>query len=227
MTRTFEIIRDFVNNMDLSVEVLSFSGNTLEVCELLSMRVGRIIENDSNELFKITSISGKTVEVVPYNHMNDWSGLTATVSSPTFLQGEWMSANAEYLELDNKTFNKTPLTWLVRGYTETHQGDESSIDFSVNPVIYFLEETVPSGWTNDEHDSNAINPMYRLCERFVQELKDSPLLGEIEDYNITDRPRFGVQLGNNKGSSKHIIDDYLSGVELRINLEVTSCGNNC
>ena len=226
MTRTFEIVEKIVNDMDLSVKVNSFTATTIDVCELLSMRVGRIITNDSNEQFRVTEINGNIVTLEPVNHSNPWSGNFAYVKKPTFLQGEWMSANSEYLDMDNNTFNKTPLIWLVRGYTEDHKGAMSSIEFSVNPVIYFLEETPSSGWLNSEHDENAVNPMYRLAKRFIETVEKTLNIRDLESYSITDKPRFGVKVGN-KGSSKTIIDDFLSGVEMRLPMEVYDNCINC
>ena len=137
-----------------------------------------------------------------------------------------MGIRYRFIDIDTYTFNKTPLIWLVRGYTETHNGLGSNIDYSVAPVIYFLEETPADGWLTSEHDTNAINPMYRLCQRFMDTLKNSPKLNEIDNYSITDRPKFGVKVGN-RGSDEMILDGYLSGVELRIPLEVYDNCTEC
>lgn len=226
MTRTFELIQEFVNEMDLSSVVLESTATTITVCNPLSIRVGRIITNPSLKQFRVTEVSGSVITLEPVGHVDPWTGDTFTIGNPTFLQGEQMMANSEFLEMDNNTFNKTPLIWLVRGYTENHKGDDSSISYDVAPVIYFLEETPASGWLTSEHDTNAINPMYRLCERFMDTLKNSPKINEIINYSITDKPKFGVKVGN-KGSDRLILDDYLSGVELRLNLEVYGSCTNC
>lgn len=226
MTRTFELIQDFVNEMDLTGEVLESTATSITVCNPLSIRVGRIITNPTAQQFRVTSVSGDVIELEPVGHVDPWTGTTFTVGDPTFLQGEQMMANAEFLEMDTNTFNKTPLIWLVRGYTENHKGLESNIDYDVAPVIYFLEESNPDEWVTSEHDSNAVNPMYRLCQRFMDTLKNSPKINEITNYAITDRPKFGVKVGN-KGSESMILDDYLSGVELRLTLEVFDSCTNC
>ena len=226
MTRTFELIQEFVNEMDLSSVVLESTATTITVCNPLSIRVGRIITNPSFQQFRVTAVSGGVITLEPVGHVDPWTGDTFIVGDPTFMQGEWMMANDEFLQMDNNTFDKTPLIWLVRGYTENHRGDDSNISYDVTPVIYFLEETPASGWLTSEHDSNAINPMYRLCERFMDTLKNSPKINEIINYSITDKPKFGVKVGN-KGSDRLILDDYLSGVELRLTLEVYDSCTNC
>ena len=226
MTRTFELIQSFVDEMDLSGVVLESTPTTITVCNPLSIRVGRIITNPSFEQFRVTEVNGRVVTLEAVGHVNPWSGETFNVGDPTFLQGNQMMANEEFFDLDTNTFDKTPLVWLVRGYTENHRGNESNIDYDVAPVIYFLEETPADGWLTSEHDSNAINPMYRLCERFMDTLKNSPKINEIINYSITDRPKFGVKVGD-KGSEKLILDDYLSGVELRLTLEVYDSCNDC
>lgn len=226
MTRTFELIQNFVNEMDLTGTVLDSTATSITVCNPLSIRAGRIITNPTAQQFRVTSVSGNVVNLEPVNHADPWTGETFTIGNPTFLQGNQMMANAEFIQMNSNTFNKTPLIWLVRGYTENHRGLGSSISYDVSPVIYFLEETPPDGWLTSEHDSNAINPMYRLCERFMDTLKNSPKLNEITNYSITDKPKFGVKLGD-KGSDSMILDDYLSGVELRLNIEVYDNCTNC
>lgn len=226
MTRTFELIQDFVDEMDLSGLVLESTATSITVCNPLSIRVGRIITDPTLKEFRVITVTGNVIELEPIGHADPWTGDTFNVGSPTFLQGEQMMANAEFLEMDNNTFNKTPLVWLVRGYTENHKGDDSNISFDVAPIIYFLEETPADGWLTSQHDANAVNPMYRLCQRFMDTLKNSPEINEINNYSITDRPKFGVKVGN-KGSEKMILDDYLSGVELRLTLEVFDSCTNC
>ncbi len=226
MSRTFEIVEKIVNDMDLSVKVNSFTATTIDVCELLSMRVGRVITNEINEQFRVTEINGNIVTLDPVNHSNPWSGNKAFVNKPTFLQGEWMSANSEYLDIEKNTFDKTPLIWLVRGYKEDYKGEESSIDFSVDPIIYFLEETPENGWLISDHDTNAINPMYRLTKRFIETLKQNLSIGDLKGYSIKDMPEFGVKVGK-KGSSDFILDDFLSGTQLIIPMEVYDNCINC
>lgn len=221
--RTFEIIEQIINSMSMAVEVNTSTATTINVDNVLSMRVGRIISDGVNN-FKIKGIVGKVVTLSPVSHSIAWSGDFAYLNEPTFLQGEWMSANSEFLMMNNNTFKKTPLIWLVRGYKEDFKSRENNIKFSVSPVIYFLEETPESGWLNSEHDQNAINPMYNLCVEFIKTLQTFANIGELNNgYEITDKPRFGVKVGN-KGSEKLILDDYLSGVELRIDLDIY---NNC
>jgi hypothetical protein len=212
--------------MDLMGEVLESTATTITVCNLLSVRVGRIITNPTAQQFKVTEVNGKVITLESVGHIDPWSGETFTIEDPTFLQGNQMMANEEFMNISNNTFNKTPLIWLVRGYTENHKGLGSNIDYDVSVVVYFLEETPSDGWLTSEHDTNAINPMYNLCERFMDTVKNSPKLNEITDYSITDKPKFGVKVGD-KGSSKLILDDYLSGVELRFSMEVTDSCINC
>lgn len=225
MTRTFEIVKDVVANLDLNVEVEA-SGNTLTTCNTLHIRKYSVVKDEANNTFTVDSVViNKSIQVTPLGNYT-WSGTTLTAPTPTFLQGEWMNANSEYLEMSNQSAKKTPLIWLVRGYTEDHFGKEFSVDFDVDPIIYFLDETPESGWLQDDHDKNAINPMYQLCERFVKELNKKIFIKEIENYSIKDVPEFGVKVGN-KGSDRTIIDDYLSGVELRIDLTVFKTCKSC
>lgn len=225
MTRTFEIVENVVANLDLTTKVEA-SGNTLTTCDTLHLRKYSVVKDESNNTFRVDSVTiNEQIVVTPLGSYT-WSGIVLTAPEPTFLQGEWMNANSEYLDMSNRSAKKTPLIWLVRGYNEDHFGRESSIDFEVDPIIYFLDETPESGWLQDDHDKNAINPMYQLCEKFVKTLNRKVFIDEIQTYSIKDVPEFGVKVGN-KGSDRTIIDDYFSGVELRVDLRVFDNCSKC
>lgn len=227
MTRTFEIIKDLVANMDLTTKV-TVNGNRLETCNTLHVRNQSIITDAEGKEFKVTDFEFNSfVEVSPLTSGDVWAGDVMTAPKPTFLQGKWMSANNEYLQMSNRTADKTPLIWLVRGYREEHGGKMDSIKLEVEPLIYFLDQADFARWTNDEHDSEAINPMYNLARLFVDTVEKEPKIRPLERYTIEDEPRFGVKITSDKGNSKRIISDDLSGVGLRIPLKITKNCINC
>lgn len=226
MTRTYEIIKEVVNDMDLTTNV-EVNGNVLTTCKTLHVRKYSIVKDAADNEFSVTDFVNNTSITVEPLGAYVWTGTVLTAPTPKFLQGKWMSANDEYLDMDNATRNKTPLIWLVRGYRETHYGQENALEMSVEPLIYFLDEANSPKWLNDEHDINAINPMYNLSRLFIETVEKSFRFNELVDYTIEDEPRFGVRYSADKGNKKRIIDDDLSGVGLKLPLEVHPDCNNC
>ncbi len=232
MTRTFELIEKIVNDMDLTIKVNEVVGNVLFVCNTLNIRDQSIIKDDLGNEFVVTEFEfNKSITIQPLG-VYVWSGLVIDAPKPTFLQGKWISANNEYLEMSRNTSDKTPLIWLVRGYSEVNGGKMSSVKLEVEPMIYFLDQADFSTWLNEDHDKQAVNPMYNLALRFVETIEKMPTIKSLESYVITDEPRFGVQVSGqvntkNKGNTKRILSDDLSGVGLRVPIKFFGSCINC
>lgn len=234
MTRTFEIVRGIVNQMDYSIHINSVDTllNKYFVCKTLLLKGGSgVMDADGNEFLVSSFKNNEWVILVPVGHSNPFAGeFIYTNVTPYFLQGKWISANNEYLDMDSDTRQKTPLIWLVRGYEETFNAASNSVKMEVEPVIYFLDEAQSQDWTNDDHDTQAVNPMYNLAMLFVETVKKSLQFKELDGYTIKDEPRFGVSYSNQKaekGNQKRILSDDLSGVGLRIPLKFFGNCKNC
>lgn len=217
MTRTFELIKDVVENLDLTIKVKNVDGLRLFVCETLYLRPGDMIEDGDGNTFQILTLKNNDNMLVnPSVDGQDFIGDTIYLRHfPYFLQGKWMSANDEYLRLDTDTSEKTPLIWLVRGYEEEFFDKSSSVKMEVSPVIYFLDQANFDSWLTEDHDKEAINPMYNLAIRFIKEIKKDGRF-KVDSYKIKDEPKFGVEITPSKGNKKRILSDDLSGVGLRI-----------
>ena len=227
MTRTFEIVRDLVNSMDLSIKVNEIDGNVLKVCRTLHVRNNSIVKDGEGNEYKVTSfVNNKSITVEPFGEYV-FTGDFVFAPSPVFLQGKWISANQEYLNMDLDTRQKTPLIWLVRGYEERLKGAMSSVKLEVEPLIFFLDEADFTSWVNDEHDVKAINPMYNLAELFVETIESNPQFKTLEGWKIQDEPRFGVKITTEKGNSKRILSDDLSGVGLRVPIKYFGSCKHC
>ena len=231
MTRTFEIVRDIVNQMDYSIKINSIQGNKYFVCTTLLLKFGDNVKDSENNLFVVQSISNNEwVILAPLGDYVFHGNKIYTIVEPHFLQGKWISANHEYLDMSKDTRQKTPLIWLVRGYEERFNSRSNSVKMEVEPVIYFLDEAMSNDWTNDDHDVKAVNPMYNLAMRFVETVRKTKQFLELDGYTIKDEPRFGVAYPNRdnaKGNQKRILSDDLSGVGLRIPLKFLGDCRNC
>ena len=163
MTRTFQIVRDIVEAMDLNIRVNDVMGNVLYVCNTLNLRDSSIVKDVNDNEFRVIKFEmNDWIEVYPLGEYV-WEGNVVQAPKPTFLQGKWMSADNEYLEMSPNTSDKTPLIWLVRGYRETLGGKGRTVKLEVEPLIYFLDQADFNSWLNEDHDSQAINPMYNLA----------------------------------------------------------------
>jgi hypothetical protein len=223
MTRTFEIVQQIINEMDLTIPVEAINGNILEVKYTLHINKGSIVKDDLGNDYEVVSfVNNEEIEVQPLgNYVFTSPFLIAP--TPYFLQGKWISANNEYLAMSQDTRKKTPLIWLVRGYEERHNGLMSSVKMEVEPLIFFLDSADFNNWLNEDHDKEAINPMYNLAKLFVDTVENKKCIKTLDSWKIQDEPRFGVKITTDKGNSKRILSDDLSGVGLRIPLKIYDC----
>ena len=227
MTRTFEIVQKLVDTMDLSIKVNEIDVNDLKVCNTLHVRIGSIVKDVQGQDYRVTAfLNNKSITVDPLGNYV-FTGDFVFAPKPVFLQGKWISANNEYLNMDSDTRKKTPLIWLVRGYNEKHNGKGFSVKLEVEPLIFFLDEADFDNWLNDDHDKEAINPMYNLAVRFVETLQNNPQFKTLDNWTIQDEPRFGVKISTDKGNSKRILSDDLSGVGLRLPIKYFGSCKHC
>jgi len=222
MTRTFEIVKQIVEDMDWNLPIREIVGNRLFMCKTLHLKAGSGVLDPQNNQYLVTNVlNNEYIDVL--GTTGAFQGLYVTVTElPYFLQGKWISANNEYLLMDSDTSSKTPLIWLVRGYEEKFNSKSNSVKMEVEPVIYFLDQANFNEWTNEDHDKEAVNPMYNLAQYFVDTVKKSGQFVDLDGWKIKDEPKFGVELHNNskdKGNAKRILSDDLSGVGLRIPLK--------
>lgn len=225
MTRTFKIVEDIVNSMDLSIKVNDINNETLSVCKTLHIRVGSVVKDHLDNFYQVYEFENdELIKVSPLGEY-DFTGDVVFAPKPVFIQGKWMSANSEYLLMESDTRAKTPLIWLVRGYEEKHNGKEFSVKMEVEPLIFFLDEANFDSWLNEDHDKEAVNPMYNLANLFVETVEKNSMIKTLDGWKIHDEPRFGVKISSEKGNNKRILSDDLSGVGLRIPLKMFS--ENC
>jgi hypothetical protein len=217
MTKTFQIVREIVNQMNFDIAIKSIDNYTLSVCKTLTLKVGETVTDGDGNAFIVTSIvMNSQINLLPVNHTNSFVGFTLfTQLGATYIQGKWISVNNEYLQMDLQTQNKTPLIWLVRGYEEKRPDWKTGIKLESEPLIYFLTESDNTAWLNNEVDENAIIPMQNLADLFVETARQSGMFTQIKGERYVDEIRFGVKRGD-KGNERRILSDDLSGIGLRI-----------
>ena len=227
MTSTVDIIRDVVSDINNTIVVNSVTGAnpyTLSVSTTKYLSSKSIITAGGLQYNVDSFTKDEEVVVSPRGHSTAFTFSSFTLREPTFLHGTASSVNSEYLEISNKTREKTPFIWLLRGYTDEFYGEMNGKDRDSTVRLFFMDETNADKWLNDDHDVNAINQMSSLCDLFIDVIQASPAFDDLTNWRVTDRPRFGVEV-TNQGSNGQIIDEDLSGVELNITLPIFKiCG---
>lgn len=228
-----DLIRDiFTNKIDYKIKVKSLESlpdNKVKVymCKTLTLRPLSFGEYE-NTLYQVEHASNNDwVILLPDQGGNAFNGDYIIAPKPLFLHGSPNSVNSEYLSISSDTRDKTPFAWLLRGLRETKPfRKDSVIEVTCTGRIFLMDEADSGSWTNDSHDYYAVNPMYNLALEFIETINKYSMTNFSGDSTILDRARFGVNV-ENKGSTKKIISDDLSGVELDFSIDVYKHGCNC
>jgi hypothetical protein len=228
-----DLIRDiFLNRINYQIKVKSLESLPddqvkIYVCSTLTLRNGSILVYNNID-YKVAYIqNNEYVVVFPDENGIPFDGEYIIVPKPLFLHGSPISVNNEYLEISSDTRDKTPFSWLLRGLRESRPTEKASIiEVSLSGRLFLMDEANTPEWTNDSHDYYAVNPMYNLAVAFEEAVKKSPTINLSGNFEIIDRARFGVSV-ENKGSTKKIISDDLSGVEVIWAIDVYKHGCIC
>ncbi|MFZ9893506.1 MAG: hypothetical protein ACO3FO_06995 [Candidatus Nanopelagicaceae bacterium] len=125
--------------------------------------------------------------------------------------------------------DKTPLVYLLEIFSERFNEDVDEFERVSDLRLFFLTHANFEEWEVDDFYANSIKPMQRLVQHFIDTLNKQVRVQQIRDYELTNLSRFGVYV-NNKGFEATLFEDKLSGVELRISLELrkpTDCSGCC
>jgi hypothetical protein len=142
---------------------------------------------------------------------------TFDISAPFFFHGT-IIATGEELHNINSTFDKFPMIFLHEVTEETFDNDEeSSIDRTSDCSLYFMVDSNIQDWKTDLHYKYAIRPMRNLLFELIEVLNNNKGIGEFDNYRVADHARWGVYIID-KGHTKQIFKDNLSGTSLKINI---------
>ncbi len=121
------------------------------------------------------------------------------------------------------------MVYLLEIFSERFNEDVDEFERVSDLRLFFLTHANFEEWEIDEFYDNSIKPMQRLVQHFIDTLNKQVRVQQIRDYELTNLSRFGVYV-NNKGFESTLFEDKLSGVELRISLELrkpTDCSGCC
>jgi len=216
---------EIFDKINTSVKVVSASALTsgnqnIEFCNNKWVRVGQYVKDSSDKLWKVISISSLGVVTLkkPTGATNITSKDVLYVITPKFLFGTHTSANNELTLKRQKTNDILPLIWLIENIGEVEYGKQSVIERDSSLRLFFLDDIDPSNGLNEDFRKNVVSPMLNLKDEFLNVVSNNPIFKEYSSVDIRTITRFGNE--KEKGVFENILNDNLSGVELRITLNI-------
>lgn len=220
---TVDIVRDLVT---LLVTELTGSGAwvenvgentfTMPICKTYWLKAQDVITIDGTD-YTISSVIRDTSVTVTTSVAPN--GLTFFLEAPSFYHGTIVQTNQELSQDSKDVSERSPMAYLFRDLTDTFFDDSNLLDRETSIRLFFLHDTNFQDFTTDLADEETLEPMRSMAYFFVEEiLKKSKLIGKIEDYDIRDYLKFGVE--NASGYTENIFNDNFSGVELTITLPI-------
>lgn len=224
--QTFDLLKPIVENMErvfIASDIIDegsnvyklYSCNTLWLTYKSKVIINLIdyvvIDILTNEWIKITGA------VIPDQNF--------AIDLPFFTHGTILAKNAE-MNAEPDSANKTPMIYLHEVTRERFNEDALlSLDRESDCDLYFMCDCDFSNWLTTSHDNGAIKPMRNMLYSFIRALKTYFTIGLITEFDVFDHANWGVYT-TDKGHTKQIFSDELSGCQLRISIPFLK-SNNC
>ena len=213
-----QIIEDLVGTIPLTiVGVYDPIQEVTNVCSTAWLRVGKVIYDETGNAFTIIEIEADQYIKAVNDNAIPLDGVI-TIYGPLFLSGTKLATNLEFTKYSKDVINKTPLIWLVEFIRLEKYGRESALDFSTELRIFFLDETNILNFKTKDHRLNVVNPMGRLLDAFIDVVGQDRRFKKLDNYEVLTFSRFGTE--TDAGAFQNVLDANLSGLELRITLDM-------
>jgi len=228
-TDIIEYLSDVLDAVDKTITILSTTNPsagvyTITVDDVKWIQPSIALSIGGND-YTVSSISGCVITLI-----GDSAIVVSSFTLPTvyFFHGTVKETN---ITLTKRQFDtdKTPLVYLLEIFSERFNDDIDEFERVSDLRLFFLTHADFENWEVDDFYANSIKPMQRLVQHFIDTLNKQVRVQQIRDYELTNLSRFGVYV-NNKGFESTLFEDKLSGVELRISLELrkpTDCYGCC
>lgn len=220
---TVDIIREIVEDLELTFFVNTITDNgggeyTITTDDTLHLQ----------ENFPLTiGVNSYTIKTVTKDASIVLTGsvlpnvTSFEVYAPRYYHGTVIKAKGEIETGVNahNIYDRTPFIYLKEIVSDrvNSKYKVSPFDKETSLQIYFLTQSKLHDWKTTDHYEKSIYPMANLVNNFINTLYNSKHIGRFEDYETINHVNFGVYV-TDKGNTKSIFSDYLSGVELNITL---------
>jgi len=210
-----DIVEFIVSKINTSLEVVSIDGDIVYLCNTLHLTECKIITDESGNEYTITDFKlNEWVKLEPFGHAIPFSGSVLNAPPLTYLHGDPMSTNSEYLDKEQRTSQKTPFIWLVESYSYSINNADSVIEKDFNVRLFFMDWADTPQWQNKDHNKNCIKPMENLLKEFLLVIENDFNFKRLDNVNTSVRNRFGADVFTLE------IDEDLSGIDVSFNLQV-------
>jgi len=229
-TDLIEYIQGVLNSVPLTINICSVTSPSagvysVTVDDVKWLQPSTIVWIGGHD-YTITIITGNVVTVT-----GGYAITAETFNAPSlhFFHGTVKETDITLRNIQSAT-DKTPFLYLMESFTENFNLDfESSIDRTADLRMFFATHSNYPEWVIDDIYLNALRPMQRLAQNFVDTLNKQTRVENILNYDITNLSRFGVYV-DKKGFDASLFQDILTGVELRMSFEMRKeypCDNQC
>jgi len=222
MKLTVDILEDFINTLDLSGSVISFSDDTtnttIVVEKTYHARKKMLIDIDGTDYEVVSVVNNQSIEVV---------GVIAapalyTAPNPFYFHGTPILTNAHINGA--KENQKVPMIYLYEILKEKDKKEDSAVRRESDLRLFFLDSANFGEWTTDDHYSKRLLGLNSLVDEFIEAARAYGCCFYLYETDITriNHVNWGVWI-NNAGHKKRIFDDNLTGVEVTFTLPLKNC----
>lgn len=229
---TVDIIREVVEAINSTFTAKTITDNldgtfTLTTCDTLHLQDGFPLKINGNdyEIITVTKdasilISGAflpAIKIFP-------------IYLPTYYHGSVIKVQAEIsggADASN-LFARTPFIYLKEILTDKNNSkyNQSPIEKVPTLQMLFLTQCKYTDWKIVDHYAKSIQQMRNLVDRFILSLYADKRIGKFQDYDTVNHVNFGVWV-TDKGEMKHLFNDNLSGIELKISPPILKQNAQC
>jgi len=222
MRLTVDILEDFINTLDLSGQVVSFSDDgvntTLVVEKTFHARKKMQLNVDGSdyEIFSVVNNTSITVVgVLP-------AAVSYTVPNPFYFHGTPMMTNAHINGARER--DKVPMVYLYEILRERDKRKNSRIVRESDLRLFFLDSANFDEWETDDHYSQRLLGLNNLVDEFEEAACEYQCCFYLYETDFTriNHIKWGIWK-DNAGHDRRLFDDNLTGVELSFTLPLKKC----
>lgn len=225
-------IVDFIKNIVSSLEFTEYVDNITQTSTETQFDTCRTHQVTKGNYIVINGIKYKVKDF----ELNTWISVSGvvplpfdsyTILAPNFFNGTPMMVSNVLADIRDWK-KKLPMVYLLEVIREQRFNSRTNkLDRISDLRIFFLMSSNFEDWDISQHYDLAIEPMDNFLNDFIHALRYNAQVGEFDEYETINRANFGVYISKpSKRSGKYednitkLIDENVSGVELRINLPI-------
>lgn len=222
MRLTVDILQDFIDTINLSGAVVSFSDDgintTIEVGKTYHVRPKMQIEIDSVNYEVLSVVNNQSIEVIGLVP----TPASYTVPSPFYFHGTPILTDASLRGKNHA--DKVPMIYLYEILKERDLPIDQRVRRESDLRLFFLDDADFDNWETDDHYSKRLLGLNNLVDAFRDAVRaDTKRFYLFETtFNRINHVNWG-KFTDNRGHEIAIFDDDLTGVELSFTIPIKKC----